>query len=93
MYAGAYVYGRRPTDPRRQQPGRPATGRTVAPPEDWRVLRQAHYPAYISWERFEQNRAQLAANGSAALGVARQGPSLLAGLVTGGRCGLRMNAR
>ena len=57
------------------------------------MLRQAHYPAYISWERFEQNRAQLAANGSAALGVARQGPSLLAGLVTGGRCGLRMNAR
>jgi DNA invertase Pin-like site-specific DNA recombinase len=30
IYAGAYVYGRRPTDPRRRQAGRPATGRLVA---------------------------------------------------------------
>ncbi len=29
LYAGAYVYGRRATDPQRKQPGRPATGRTV----------------------------------------------------------------
>ena len=26
IYAGAYAYGRRPTDPRRRQPGRPSTG-------------------------------------------------------------------
>ena len=26
IYAGAYVYGRRPTDPRKKQPGRPSTG-------------------------------------------------------------------
>ena len=38
IYAGAYVYGRRPTDPKRKQPGRPATGRVVAKPEDWHVL-------------------------------------------------------
>lgn len=65
----------------------------MALPEDWPVLRQGHYPAYLSWERFEQNRAQLEANCSAVLGVARHGPSLLAGLVSCGRCGLRMNAR
>ena len=29
-YTGAYVYGRRPTDPRKKIPGRPSTGRTVA---------------------------------------------------------------
>src|SRR5712692_8579860 len=28
LYAGAYVYGRRRVDPRRQQAGRPSTGRT-----------------------------------------------------------------
>ena len=33
--AGAYVDGRRPTDPRRRQPGRPSTGRTVAGLEQW----------------------------------------------------------
>ena len=93
MYAGAYVYGRRPSDPRRQQPGRPATGRTVAALEDWQVLLKDHYPAYISWERFERNLAQLEANCSAALGVVRHGPSLLSGLVICGRCGLRMIAR
>ena len=92
MYAGAYVYGRRPTDPRRKQPGRPATGRTVAKPEEWLVLRKDHYPAYISWERFEQNLAQLEANSNAVLGAPRHGPSLLSGLVICGRCGLRMSA-
>jgi len=30
IYAGAYVYGRRPTDPRKKIPGRPSTGRTTA---------------------------------------------------------------
>ena len=28
IYAGAYAYGRRPTDPRRCKPGRPGTGRS-----------------------------------------------------------------
>ncbi len=91
IYAGAYAYGRRPTDARRKQPGRPATGRTVAPLEQWQVLLKDHYPAYISWERFEQNLAQLERNCTAVLGVPRQGPSLLSGLVICGRCGLRMS--
>jgi len=91
MYAGAYVYGRRPTDPRRKQPGRPATGKRVAPRQEWQVLRHDHYPAYLSWEQFERNQRQLAANCTAAQGAIRRGPSLLAGLVMCGRCGLRMS--
>jgi len=91
MYAGAYVYGRRPTDPRRKQPGRPATGKRVAPRHEWQVLRPNHYPAYLSWEQFERNQRQLAANCTAAQGAIRRGPSLLAGLVMCGRCGLRMS--
>lgn len=91
MYAGAYVYGRRPTDPRRKQPGRPATGKRVAPRQEWQVLRHDHYPAYLSWEQFERNQRQLAANCTAAQGAIRRGPSLLAGLVVCGRCGLRMS--
>jgi DNA invertase Pin-like site-specific DNA recombinase len=91
MYAGAYVYGRRPTDPRRKQPGRPATGKRVAPRQEWQVLRHDHYPAYLSWEQFERNQCQLAANCNATQGAIRRGPSLLAGLVVCGRCGLRMS--
>src|SRR5919198_2211043 len=80
IYAGAYVYGRRPTAPPRRQSGRPSTGRRVAQPEDCHVLLKERLPAYISWEQFERNRQQLAANAQASLGVIRYGPSLLAGV-------------
>jgi DNA invertase Pin-like site-specific DNA recombinase len=93
IYAGAYVYGRRPTDPRRQQPGRPHTGRRVAQPPEWAVLLKDRLPAYISWAQFERNRRQLEANTAQGLGAIRYGPSLLAGLVICGRCGLRMAPR
>jgi DNA invertase Pin-like site-specific DNA recombinase len=92
IYAGAYAYGRRPMDPRRQQPGCPATGRRVATPEECAVLIQDRLPAYISWAQFERNQAQLAANQTAHLGPVRAGPSLLSGLAICGRCGLRMAA-
>jgi len=92
MYAGAYVYGRRPTEVWRKHPGRPATGRRVAPPTEWQVLLKDHYPAYITWAQFERNQRQLTANCNAVQGAIRQGPSLLAGLVRCGRCGLRMTA-
>jgi len=92
IYAGAYVYGRRPTDPKRKQPGRPSTGRLVAKPEECQVLLRDRLPAYISWEQFERNRRQLEANTQAQLGVIRYGPSRMSGLVVCGRCGFRMAA-
>jgi DNA invertase Pin-like site-specific DNA recombinase len=92
MYAGAYVYGRRPTDPQRQQPGRPATGRRVAGPHECAVLLKGRLPAYISWAQFERNQRQLDANRAQQQGAIRQGPSLLSGSVICGRCGLRMAA-
>ena len=90
-YTGAYVYGRRPIDPRKKIPGRPSTGRTVASPDHWEVLIKDRFPAYISWPRYEQNLRQLQANTAQSLGAARNGPSLLSGLVICGRCGLRMS--
>ncbi len=89
-YAGAYVSGRRPTDPRRRQPGCPSTGRTVAGPEHWEVLLKGRLPAYISWAQYESNLRQLAANQTRAGGVVRQGPSLLSGRLVCGCCGLSM---
>jgi len=93
IYAGAYVYGRRQTDPRRKVPGRPATGRTgLVAMEDWKVLINDHLPAYITWERYQQNQVRLDKNRSAASspGAPRQGSALLQGLVRCGRCGRRM---
>jgi DNA invertase Pin-like site-specific DNA recombinase len=48
IYAGAYSHGRRPTDPRRKVPGRPATGRRLVPMEQWEVLIRDRLPGYIS---------------------------------------------
>ena len=53
IYAGAYRWGYRKLDPRKQQPGRRSTGRTVNAPDGCEVLIKDRFPAYISWERFE----------------------------------------
>ena len=90
LYAGAYAYGRRRVDPRRQASGRPGTGRRTAAPA---VLLKGRLPAYISWETYERNLRQMAANRSKHQGIPRGGPALLAGLVACGRCGQRMAAQ
>lgn len=92
IYAGAYSHGRRPTDPRRKIPGRPATGRRLVPMGQWDVLIRDQLPGYISWERYEANLRRLQRNRAraAAMGAPRDGDSLLTGLVFCGRCGRRM---
>lgn len=89
-YAGAYVYGRRPTDPRKKKPGHPSSGRTVAKPNAWEVLIKDRLPAYITWEQYEKNLRQLETNTIQGSGVSRNGPSLLSGLIICGRCGMKM---
>ncbi len=90
-YAGAYAYGRRRVDPRKQQVGRPSTGRTVAPREQWEALLLGHLPAYISWEQYEANQEQLALNQARARGTVRNGPAMLTGILLCGRCGRKMS--
>jgi DNA invertase Pin-like site-specific DNA recombinase len=93
LYAGSYVYGRRQEDPRRKQPQRPRTGRVVMTTDEWLVLLPNHCPAYISPEHYERNQGRLQANRARAdaMGAARSGPALLAGLVVCARCGCRLN--
>jgi DNA invertase Pin-like site-specific DNA recombinase len=94
-YAGAYRFGRRPTDPRKKQPGRPTTGKLIRRPEECLVLLRDRLPAYISWERFQVNQERLTANRNLpnTPGAPRNGPALLAGLARCGRCGRRMVVR
>ncbi len=91
-YAGIYVYGRSTTDPRRRQAGRPFTGRVRTAREDWAVFLPGLLPGYISIGQYEKNRQRMEANRSwsQGMGVARNGPALLAGLVACGRCGQKM---
>lgn len=92
IYAGAYRWGHREIDPRKQVPGRPTTGRTLKSHDACRVLIQDRFEAYISWEQFERNQQQLAENSARGklLASPRHGPSVLAGPVVCGRCGRRM---
>jgi DNA invertase Pin-like site-specific DNA recombinase len=92
IYAGAYRWGYRKIDPRKQQPGRPNTGKTVNPPESCEVFVKDRFPAYISWERFESIQQRWSNNRSiaAAQGAPREGPALLGGLLICGRCQRRL---
>jgi DNA invertase Pin-like site-specific DNA recombinase len=92
IYAGGYRWGYRTIDPRRQQPGRRSTGRTVHAFDECEVLIPERFPAYISWERFLAIQERLEANRAIAeaLGAAREGTALLSGLLICGRCGRRM---
>ena len=94
-YAGAYRWGHRPTDPRRKQPGRPATGKPIRRPEECLVLIWDRRPAYITRDRFQANQERLAANRARdeSAGAPRAGAALLGGLVFRGRCGRRMLIR
>jgi Recombinase/Recombinase zinc beta ribbon domain len=92
-YAGAYVYGKRPTDPRRRKPGRPSTGRRSGLVEDAEVFLPDRVPAYITWEQYKRNQAQLRSNKAAITGTPRAGQALLSGMLICGRCGLRMTAQ
>jgi DNA invertase Pin-like site-specific DNA recombinase len=91
-YAGAFVYGRKGPHPQR----RPGQSRSIRRPlEEWAVVHQGVYPAYLSWEQFVSNQARLADNASTfarrARGATRHGAALLAGLVVCGRCGYQMH--
>lgn len=92
IYAGAYVYGRTCQNP---------TSRRIRgvsqrlPPDQWKVLLKDRYPAYITWQQYEQNVSQVDHNrsSSARRGPIRQGRALLAGLLKCERCGYRMMTR
>lgn len=92
IYAGAYRWGHREVDPRKKVPGRPTTGRTFHSHDKCRVLIRDRFPAYISWEEFQENQRKLAENSALGklLSAPRHGPSVLAGLVVCGRCGHHM---
>ena len=96
-YAGAFVHGRRTSDPQRQSPGRRTPVMVRRPMEEWQCIIQDAYPAYISWTQYLANRARLSDNTPRYMeptdrgrGAPREGAALLQGLATCGLCGHRM---
>ncbi len=100
LYAGAYVYGRRPREVTLIE-GRPIKrqGR-LRPPEQARVFIRDHHQGYISWAMYEENQQKISANalrtnsdGDEAAGAVRAGQGLLAGLLRCRRCGRKLHVR
>lgn len=95
-YAGAFAYGRRRGDPTKQLPGRPATGRLRRPQSEWLALVKDVYPAYITWQEYEQIQRKIEDNHQrmgekmARKGGIRSGAALLTGLVRCAKCGHTM---
>jgi DNA invertase Pin-like site-specific DNA recombinase len=92
-YAGAFVYGK--TRSIRKDPTSPHTQEVRLPMDQWKIRINDVYPAYISWETFEQMQQMLADNYAAydrnkSRGVPRDGAALLHGIVYCGECGHKM---
>ena len=86
-YAGAYAYG--VTHESKRADGR--THYEILPREQWHTLILDAHDGYISWEQYEQNRRQLAANTrKRGLCPPGDGPALLQGIAVCGLCGGRM---
>lgn len=92
MYAGAYAYGRRPEDQKRNYGTGKSRKGSWLPMEQWQVLIRDHLPACISWETFLKNQERLKQNQLRpdTIGPPREGCALLAGLVVCDHCNWRM---
>lgn len=90
MYAGAYSFGRQSSEP--QHKLSPTKYRPRVPMEQWKVLIKDRLPAYITWERYLQNRERIKQNRNRfdCQGAPRSGVTLLSGLIVCGNCGRRM---
>jgi DNA invertase Pin-like site-specific DNA recombinase len=94
LYAGAYVYGRRPAKTALVD-GQVRRVRSAGrDPEQWAVRIEGAHAGYITWEAYMKHQQKLLSNhdryGGAHKGVPREGAALLTGLVLCGRCGRRM---
>ena len=70
----------------------------LQPRQSWTVVIPDAHPSYISWARYEDNLARLAEcaqprGEDRRASPPREGPALLQGIVTCGRCGKRMTVR
>jgi len=97
-YAGAYVFGRYQYAKSITPEGEVRKNVRAVPMPEWRVHLGEHHEGYITMEEFEQNRQRLARNrtngqGRVLSGPAREGYSLLQGLLLCGTCGRALTVR
>jgi DNA invertase Pin-like site-specific DNA recombinase len=92
-YAGAFVYGRTRTTTTGPLPTDKAFKRLSR--DEWKIQVNDVYPAYVSWETFEQIQAMLLDNyaeydRNKTRGIPRPGTALLHGMLYCGECGHKL---
>ncbi len=98
FYAGAYAWGRRPTEVVWRDGALRKRQGTALPPEQARVFIREHHEGYIDWAMFEENQQTMRRNNfrgesDETAGAARSGKGLLSGLLRCGRCGRKLYVR
>lgn len=98
FYAGAYVWGRRPTETlliNGRLKKRQAANRR---PQDCRVFIPGHHVGYIDWATYEENQRMTRRNSvtweaDESMSAIRAGQGLLVGLLRCGHCGRKLHVR
>lgn len=90
-YAGAYVSGRYKSERTIDADGTISTRTVELSADQWEVVIYDHHPGYISWDTFNANQRQSAANRpQRGARPPREGLALLQGVVLCGHCGTGM---
>lgn len=97
VYAGAYVYGRRPTEVTYVNGRVSKRQRSALPPEKAAVFLREHHAGYVDWTTYEENQRIMRNNSfgepDVSVGATRRGQGLLTGLLRCGRCGRKLYVR
>ena len=98
FYAGVYTFGRYKSSKKINPQGEIYTITKRQPMDRWHVMIKEHHHQYITYEEYEKNNQQLQLNKVVATdiplaGAAREGATLLQGLLVCGVCGRRMSIR
>jgi len=97
IYAGAYVYGRRPTEVAYVDGALKRRQRSAMAPEQSEVFLREHHEGYIDWAMYEENRRIMHnnnfGNADESVGPARKGQGLLCGLLRCRRCARKLHVR
>jgi DNA invertase Pin-like site-specific DNA recombinase len=98
IYAGAYVYGRRPQEIRVLDGVLRKRQRSPVAPEQARVFLRDHHEGYLDWVGYQENLRMMRSNTRRwehddGAGLARRGTGLLAGLLRCGQCGRMLHVR
>jgi DNA invertase Pin-like site-specific DNA recombinase len=95
IYGGAYAYGRTRTETGVAGGVAHKRSGVAVPQEEWAVLIPGHHEGYIGWDVYQANQKRIGENahmkGLMSRGSARNGGSLLAGVLRCRRCGRRLH--